>query len=184
MPTESEKDRLPFEPNSKRKRQQRNQPTSDESGSQPSAPSEKSASKPSKGVGATQKAEASEAAPKASRRYTREETSIPEVVSRRMLRRMAFFSGIPVTVGILTFFVSYVLIIQGIAELPNIVVLLVTLACFGLSVVGLSYGALSASWEENAVGTIAGLDEFKLNAGRLVNSWKEAREERRNRSGS
>ncbi|MDB9526843.1 PAM68 family protein [Oscillatoria sp. CS-180] len=163
MPADSENDRLPFEPNRKRKKAPKSS----------AAPDANEPSRPSREVSKEERVSSSQ------RSYTREETSIPEVVGRRMLRRMMFFSGIPVTFGILTFFVSYVLIVQGIAELPNVVVLLVTLACFGLSVVGLSYGALSASWEENTVGTLLGLDEFRLNFGRLLGSWRQAREERR-----
>lgn len=164
MSADSEKDRLPFEPKSKRKKVQKVKSDAIDQGS----------AEPTKAKSAAKSAKAS--------KYSREDTSIPEVVSRRMLKRMLFFSGIPVSMGILVFFASYVLIIQGIAELPNVAVLLTTLACFGLSVVGLSYGALSASWEEDSVGTIIGFDEFKLNFERLVGSWRQAREERRNNS--
>ncbi|MGF1460571.1 MAG: PAM68 family protein [Leptolyngbyaceae cyanobacterium] len=165
MPADSENNRLPFEPKRKRKKSQTDNASS----------------------AAAAKAEtvtASEAQPKSNqpRRYTREETSIPEVVSQRMLRRMLLFAGIPIVLGVLVFFASYVLIVQGIAELPNVVVLLTTLGCFGLSVVGLSYGALSASWEEETKGSTFGFDEFQVNFGRLVDSWRYAREEQRNRS--
>jgi len=73
-------------------------------------------------------------------------------------------------------------VVVFIAELPNVVVLLITLACFGLSVVGLSYGALSASWEEEALGSLIGFEQFQVNVGRLLASWRQAREERRNPS--
>jgi CHASE2 domain-containing sensor protein len=105
-----------------------------------------------------------------------------EAVSQRMLKRMIFFSGIPVGLGILVFFASYVLITQGIAELPNVAVLLTTLACFGLSVIGLSYGALSASWEEDAVGSLLGMEQFQVNFERLTGSWRQAREEKRKKA--
>lgn len=164
MPADSEKERLPFEPKSKRKKGQREK-------SQPVAET------------STQTATV-ESSNKFSRRSrsSREDTSLPEVVSRRMLRRMLYFSGIPVTLGVFVFFFSYVLIVQGIAELPNVVVLLTTLACFGLSVVGLSYGALSASWEEESLGSLVGFEQFQVNVGRLFASWRQAREERRNSS--
>ena len=166
MPAESENDRLPFEPKSKRKKSPKEQ-------AQPTA------EKPIESPTAT----ASEAPSRRSaKQYSREETSIPEVVSRRMLRRMLYFSGMPVVLGVFVFFVSYVLIVQGIAALPNVVVLLITLACFGLSVVGLSYGALSASWEEDTLGSLLGFEQFQVNFGRLLGSWRQAREERRNPS--
>ncbi|NEQ45116.1 MAG: DUF3464 family protein [Leptolyngbya sp. SIOISBB] len=165
MSADSEQERLPFEPKSKRKKNQKETP-------------QVAAEKPVKQSAAA----VSSTTNRPSAKYTREETSIPEVVSRRMLRRMLYFSGLPVTLGILVFFASYVLIVQRIAELPNVVVLLTTLACFGLSVVGLSYGALSASWEESMPGSLIGFEHFQVNFGRLVGSWRQAREERRDSS--
>ncbi len=98
-------------------------------------------------------------------------TAIPEVVSDRMLRRMLAFSGVPTGVGILTFFVSYYLVVKQVVELPSYFVLLITLGCFGLGVVGLTYGVLSASWDEDRLGTRLGLDEFRLNFGRMTSAW-------------
>jgi len=164
MPADSEKERLPFEPKRKRQKVQKEKSQSVADTNSPAATTQSSK-------------QFSQRSP-----YSREETSIPEVVSRRMLRRMLYFSGIPVVLGVFVFFFSYVLIVQGIAELPNVVVLLITLACFGLSVVGLSYGALSASWEEEALGSLIGFEQFQVNVGRLLASWRQAREERRNPS--
>lgn len=162
MSADSEQERLPFEPKSKRNKSPKDTPpVAAEKSAKPSAPAVTSTPN------------------RQSTSYTREDTSIPEVVSRRMLRRMLYFSGLPVVLGILVFFASYVLIVQGIADLPNVIVLLTTLACFGLSVVGLSYGALSASWEESTPGSLIGFDQFQVNLGRLVGSWRQAREERR-----
>ena len=88
-----------------------------------------------------------------------------------MLRRMLFFSGIPTVTGVLTFFVSYYLVINQVVELPSYFVLLVTLGCFGLGVVGLTYGVLSASWDEERPGNLLGLDEFQVNFGRMTSAW-------------
>lgn len=104
-------------------------------------------------------------------------TAIPEVVSDRMLRRMLAFSGVPTGLGILTFFVSYYLVVNQVIELPSYFVLLVTLGCFGLGVVGLTYGVLSASWDEDRPGTRFGLDEFRLNFSRMTSAW-DAKSER------
>lgn len=98
-------------------------------------------------------------------------TAIPEVVSSRMLRRMLAFSGVPTITGILTFFVSYYLVVNQVVELPSYFVLLITLGCFGLGVVGLTYGVLSASWDEERPGTRFGLDEFQINFGRMTSAW-------------
>jgi hypothetical protein len=166
MSADSEKDRLPFEPNRKRKKAQKVKAEA----------VSKEATKPTPATLAAKSA-------RSPNRSRREDTSIPEAVSRRMLKRMTFFSGIPVSLGILVFFASYVIIIQDIADLPNAIVLLTTLACFGLSVVGLSYGALSASWDEDSVGTLLGAEQFRVNFERLTGSWRQAREERRNNTG-
>jgi hypothetical protein len=88
-----------------------------------------------------------------------------------MLRRMLFFSGIPTGLGVVTFFASYFLIVKVAIELPPYLVLLTTLGCFGLGVVGLTYGVLSASWDEDRPGTWLGLGEFKVNFGRMTSAW-------------
>ena len=98
--------------------------------------------------------------------------AIPAIVSQRMGRRMAFFSGVPTGLGVLTFFASYLIVTQGWFKLPNVAVLLVSMGWFGLGVIGLSYAALSASWDEERVGTRLGLEEFKTNFGRLTEAWK------------
>ncbi len=101
--------------------------------------------------------------------------SIPAAVSKRMLRRMAVLSISPIALGVGIFFLSYYLLSQEIVEFAPVVVLLTTMGCFGLGVVGLSYGMLSASWDEEPGGLI-GMDEFKLNLGRMKDAWKESRQ--------
>lgn len=104
---------------------------------------------------------------------------IPEVVSRRMVKRMAFFSGIPTALGMSTFVVSYLIVSNDLFALPTYAVLLVSLAFFGLGVLGLSYGALSASWDEDGVGSRFGWTEFTTNWGRMTAAWKQSRESSR-----
>ncbi|MEM9006207.1 MAG: PAM68 family protein [Cyanobacteria bacterium P01_F01_bin.86] len=164
MPADSERNRLPFEPSRKSKKQQKAKVTlpSDDAG---------------------KSAKASQSASRRSKRK-RDDTAIPEVVSRRMLGRMVIFSGIPVSLGILVFFGGYIVITRHIAELPNVAVFLATLGCFGLSVVGLSYGALSSSWDEDATGSWLGAEQFRLNAGRMMDAWRQAREDRQKQQNS
>lgn len=154
---------LPFEPNRDRK---------SKVNSKAVEPPQKSAESSVKSATATPATARSEAT---SRRST-EQTQIPEVVSRRMIRRMAFFSGIPTMMGIMSFFVSYFVVRLDLIPLPNVAVLFVSISCFGLGFVGLSYGVLSASWEEDVPGDLLGISEFKLNVGRMVNAWRESRE--------
>jgi hypothetical protein len=88
-----------------------------------------------------------------------------------MLKRMAIFCGAPTALGVSSFFISYFLVTQGI-NLPHVAVLLVSLGCFGLGVVGLSYGALSTSWDETETGSLLGIPEFRLNVRRMVSAWR------------
>ncbi|MGB7249421.1 MAG: PAM68 family protein [Phormidesmis sp.] len=99
---------------------------------------------------------------------------IPEVVSRRMLRRMAVLSGSPVFLGVGIFFLAYYLRSREIVEFPPVAVLLVTMGCFGLGVLGLTYGVLSASWDDEP-GGLVGLREFKLNFGRVMDARRASK---------
>lgn len=105
-----------------------------------------------------------------------ESTAIPAVVSRRMVRRMVIFSGIPTGLGLVIFVAAYWLLSRHIVDFPKAVVLLSTLGCFGLGVVGLSYGVLSASWEEETEGSRLGAAEFSVNLRRMISAWRGARE--------
>lgn len=100
------------------------------------------------------------------------QAQIPAVVSQRMVRRMALFCGVPTLAGFSTFPLSYLVVSRDWFNLPVFVVLLTTLGLFGLGVLGLSYGVLSASWEEDQPGTRLGWSEFKLNFGRLTEAWR------------
>jgi Photosynthesis affected mutant 68 len=112
-------------------------------------------------------------------RNQRPDAQIPEIVSQRMGRRMAWFSGIPTVLGMMTFVVSYFLVKQVGLDLPPSVVLLVSAGCFGLGVVGLSYGLLSASWDEENVGSLMGTEQFGVNFGRLRAGWKEGKQQKK-----
>jgi Photosynthesis affected mutant 68 len=98
-------------------------------------------------------------------------SGIPDVVSRRMVWRMALFCGIPSALGMLTFVGSYLLVSNG-TLLPTYAVFLVSLGWFGIGVLGLSYGVLSASWDEDKAGSRIGLSEFATNWGRMRANWR------------
>jgi hypothetical protein len=99
-------------------------------------------------------------------------SEIPQAVSQRMMRRMAFFCGVPTTLGMLTFVVSYVIVSHEWLKLPNYAVLIISLSCFGLGFLGLSYGVLSASWEEETPGSLLGFEEFGTNWQRTISTWR------------
>lgn len=96
---------------------------------------------------------------------------IPDVVSRRMVRRIALFSGIPTALGMSTFIVSYLVVSNDWVNLPTYAVLFVSLGWFGLGVLGVSYGVLSSSWDD-APGSRLGFSEFRTNWGRMTQTWR------------
>jgi uncharacterized membrane protein len=107
------------------------------------------------------------------------ESRIPDAIGQRMLGRVLVFSGVPTLLGVFVFFISYYVVVNKLYDLPNVVVLLSSMLGFGLGVVGLSYGVLSASWEEDEPGSALGFAEFGVNSKRLVAALKEFRADRR-----
>ena len=159
MPSEPQREALPYEPKSSK--QSSSKAAASNSSSAKASPEPKKSSR--RKTSSAQGADGS----------LKDDGSIPEVGSRRMMRRMAVFSGVPTFLGMASFFVSYILLTRHIVELPNVVVLLVSLGCFGLGVLGLSYGVLSASWQEDEVGSLLGLSEFSINFRRLVQGLRK-----------
>lgn len=165
-------ERLPFEPGRKKAK----------STAKPAPEPVKTPAKEAKPAFIEKRPKTSSKKPVAKER-SRESLAVPDVVSKRMARRMAFFCGVPTTLGIATFVVSYFLVTKGIYKLPNVAVVLVSMLFFGLGVVGLSYGLLSASWDEDREGGLVGANEFSTNLGRLVSAWKEARQQQKQAKG-
>ncbi len=104
-------------------------------------------------------------------------SAIPENVSKRMITRMSLFSGIPTALGISSFVISYVIVTKEWFNLPTFVPLLVSMGCFGLGVIGLSYGILSSSWDEERSGSWWGWEEFTINFGRIRKAWRSGKKE-------
>lgn len=104
-------------------------------------------------------------------------SAIPDDVSKRMVRRMVYFSGLPTGLGISSFFIFYLIVKQEWFEVPTSAVVFVSMGLFGLGVLGLSYGILSTSWEEGRIGGWWGWEEFKVNFSRMTSAWKAARQE-------
>ncbi|MDG2990747.1 PAM68 family protein [Candidatus Synechococcus calcipolaris G9] len=107
---------------------------------------------------------------------TAKNMGIPDAVSRRMVSRMAVCSGIPTLLGFVTFPLCYVIVQQHWLELPNVAVVAMSLVLFGLGAIGLSYGVLSASWEEDQAGSFWGWEEFRLNFGRVISGWRSPKD--------
>lgn len=161
MPSKSQRDSLPFEPKSSKPPKDRGADGSSEAAARSKGtPANTSAKKGSQRRTGSQKGDA----------------DIPEVVSRRMIRRMAVFAGVPTFLGMSSFVIAYILLTQHIAEFPNVVVLLVSLGFFALGTIGLSYGVLSASWQEESEGSLLGLEEFSVNFRRLVQGLRKSKQ--------
>jgi hypothetical protein len=158
MPSSANRDSLPFEPKSKQKKD--NKRNFSNSAEKQNIPSSSTAN---------------------NRQKNSSLREIPEIVSKRMVRRMALFSGIPTGLGILSFLVFYVIVSQEWFKIPNTAVLLVSMGLFGLGVLGLSYGILSTSWDEDRVGTWWGWSDFTVNFGRLTSAWKSTKQQSTNK---
>lgn len=57
-------------------------------------------------------------------------------------------------------------------DLPTGTAFAVSGLFFGAGLLGITYGILSASWDENQEGSKLGLEEFKANAGPLLDKVK------------
>lgn len=155
MPSDSSRERLPFEPQQKKKKVTKKST---------SVEAEKSVSNSKQKNSAYDADSASLSA-------------IPDEVSNKMIKRAIFFSGVPTVMGISSFFVFYFIVKQEWFEVPNYAALLVSMGLFGLGVLGLSYGILSTSWDVGREGGLLGWNEFTLNFGRMTSAWKSARKE-------
>jgi hypothetical protein len=151
------KDQIPFEPNSVKK--------SKKSSERSPTPSLK-------------KMESKKPETEKLKRSPATDSAIPPEVNKRLIRRAALFSGIPTALGFITFIASYIIVVKKWADLPNSAVVLVSMGFLGIGVLGLSYGAISASWDQNRVGHWWGWQEFKQNFGYLRAAWKSQRSEK------
>lgn len=105
----------------------------------------------------------------------RKQQAIPEAVANRMARRIAIATGGPTVLGMGVFIASYVLVSRHLLDIPPSATLLASGGCFLLGLVGLSYGVLSASWED-APGSLLGAEQIPLNLSRIKTSLRALRE--------
>ncbi|MDA0717083.1 MAG: PAM68 family protein [Cyanobacteria bacterium] len=112
--------------------------------------------------------------PKHSRGSGPSQQVIPDAVANRMARRIAIGTGIPTLMGMSVFVGSYLLVSRQIFDVPPSATLLASGGCFFLGLLGLSFGVLSASWEEKP-GSLLGTEQIGLNISRLRSSIKATR---------
>jgi drug/metabolite transporter (DMT)-like permease len=91
-----------------------------------------------------------------------------------MARRIAIGTGIPTVMGMGVFVGSYLLVSRQIFDVPPSATLAASGGCFFLGLLGLSFGVLSASWEEKP-GSLLGTEQIGLNISRLRSSVKAMR---------
>jgi Photosynthesis affected mutant 68 len=168
MSSEPPRNRLPFEPGKNRKSSDSKTANTPKSQEKPAAISTETSSK----------GNASSSSRQPTRKASKDANTIPEVVNRRMMARIGLFSGTPTLLGILSLVGSYFVVTREWFPLPSIATLLVSMGFFGLGVLGVSYGALSASWDEEDEGSKLGLKEFKTNLGRMFEAWRASKEEK------
>ncbi len=99
---------------------------------------------------------------------------IPDAVANRMARRIAIGTGIPTLMGMGVFVGSYLLVSRDIADIPPGATLAASGACFFLGLLGLSFGVLSASWEDQP-GSLLGGEQIGVNISRLRSSIRSMR---------
>lgn len=100
---------------------------------------------------------------------------IPDAVAGRMARRIAVATGIPTLLGMGVFVGSYLLVSRQVLDIPPAATLVASGGCFLLGLLGLSYGVLSASWED-APGSLLGFEQIPVNISRLRSSVKAMRQ--------
>ena len=101
--------------------------------------------------------------------------AIPDAVANRMARRIAIATGIPTLLGMGVFIASYLLVSRHLLDIPPSATLLASGGCFLLGLLGLSYGVLSASWEETA-GSLLGVEQIPVNLSRVKASVRALRD--------
>ncbi|KNA21384.1 hypothetical protein SOVF_043610 [Spinacia oleracea] len=93
----------------------------------------------------------------------KEEGIIPEIVTNRMIKRMAFSVGIPLSIG-LAFFPFFYYLKKGLSiDVPTWVPFIVSFIFFGTALLGVSYGIVSSSWDPLREGSFYGWQEAQKN---------------------
>ncbi|KEF43398.1 MAG: hypothetical protein ER33_01250 [Cyanobium sp. CACIAM 14] len=108
---------------------------------------------------------------------------IPDAVAARMVRRIAVATGTPTLLGMGVIVASYLLVSRGVLDIAPGLTLAGSGAFFVLGLLGLSYGVLSASWEDGP-GSLLGFEQIGVNIGRVRDSVKAMRQGSRSAAGS
>ncbi|XP_030535430.1 protein PAM68, chloroplastic isoform X2 [Rhodamnia argentea] len=93
----------------------------------------------------------------------RDQGVIPEVVTNRMMNRMAISVGAPLFIGLLFFPFFYYLKVGLKIDVPTWVPFIVSFFFFGSALLGVSYGIVSSSWDPLREGSLLGWNEAQKN---------------------
>jgi hypothetical protein len=162
---------LPFEPERQPKAGAKAQPGAKGKPAANAAAKGKAAAKPK----AAAQPKAAAKAKTAAKAQPKGSQVIPPAVANRMARRIGVASGIPSVLGMGVFIGSYLLVSRGVADVPPVVTLAGSGGLFLLGVLGLSYGVLSASWEQQP-GSLLGTEQIGTNLARMKASIKAIRQ--------
>jgi hypothetical protein len=101
--------------------------------------------------------------------------AVPQVVADRMITRIATFFGVPVFGGLAIFVGAFLYSKKYDVVIPPAILAYATQAPFVLGLMGITYGILSSSWEDEP-GSILGISEFKTNLERIQDGLKNTRD--------
>lgn len=99
-----------------------------------------------------------------------DDEEIPQVVFNRIAVRVLAFVVVPMALGLAFLHIFGVIKEQHLWNVPLWLPLLTTFLTFGASTMGIAYGALSTSWDEERKGSILGFEEAQKN---WVEMWRE-----------
>mmetsp|Transcript_9775 Transcript_9775/g.14908 ORF Transcript_9775/g.14908 Transcript_9775/m.14908 type:complete len:222 (-) Transcript_9775:4828-5493(-) len=99
---------------------------------------------------------------------------IPDAVANRMAIRMAILGGVPVFGGLALFIFFYLSATKNDNVFQPTAVAAATTAPWILGLLGIGYGALSASWDDDEPGSLLGVDEFKTNIQRILEGLRRS----------
>ena len=102
--------------------------------------------------------------------------AIPERVAQRMGQRMIPFVGIPLFGGMGVFVGFWYFATYKDVQFEPIVVATATVSLLVVSLLGITYSVISASWDDDQKGSALGVDEFKKNVGSLKEGLQRTKE--------
>lgn len=102
--------------------------------------------------------------------------AVPEIVADRMIKRIAFFFGIPVFGGLAIFVGAFFVSKKYDIVVPPNLIAYATQLPFVIGLIGITYAIISSSWEMEEEGSALGIKEFKTNFQRIRDGLARSRD--------